>query len=84
MPFVTPDNLLRAWTLTKSLQRPYAEVVGLSGLEAYAINAAVVRWGTAFDAAIAEATAGAKNRGEAERKADSVVRRWIPSTRQYR
>lgn len=70
--------------MSKALNRPYSEVIGLQGLEAYALDAAVVRWGTAFQAAIEAATADAKNRGEAERKADQVVRRWVPSTRRYR
>lgn len=70
--------------MSKALSKPYSEIVGLQGLEAYALDAAVVRWGTAFQAALEAATANAKNQGEAERKADQVVRRWIPSTRRYR
>ena len=70
--------------MSKSLNRPYAEIVGMTGLEAYAINAAVVRWGTAFDAALAEAADGAKNRQQAEQKTQTVIRRWVPSTRKYR
>lgn len=64
--------------------RPYSEIVGLTGLPAYSLDAAVVRWGTAFDAAVHAGSAGAKNTNEAQRKADQVIRRWIPSTRQYR
>lgn len=70
--------------MSRSLNRPYSEIVGLTGIEGYAINAAVVRWGTAFQAAVEEAGEGAKSRAEAERKVDSVVRKWVPSTRQYR
>jgi hypothetical protein len=75
---------MRAWTMSKATGKTYAEIIGLEGLEAYALNAAVVRWGTAFQTAIDQATGGAKNSGEAERKADQVIRRWIPSTRRYR
>ena len=82
--FVTPDNLLKAWTLSKSLNRPYSQIVGLTGIEAYAVDAAIVRWGTSFDAAIAASSDGAKNRAQAESKAQTVIRRWIPSARQYR
>lgn len=82
--FVTPDNLLRAWEHMKATRRPYSETVGLTGLEAYALDAAVVRWGNAFEAALRTATAEAKNRNEAENRAGRVLRRWVPSTRQYR
>jgi hypothetical protein len=70
--------------MSRALHRPYAEIVGLTGLEAYAVNAAVVRWGTAFQAAIEEAGANAKSRSEAEGKVQTVMRRWVPSTRKYR
>ncbi len=70
--------------MSQALGIPYAELVGLQGLEAYAVNAAVVRWGTAFNAALQAAGSDAKTPAEAERKAQTVVRRWIPSTRQYR
>lgn len=70
--------------MTKNLGMPYSEIVGLKGLRAYAIDAAVVRWGSAFQAAVDSAGAGAKNQAEAESKTAGVVRRWIPSTRRYR
>lgn len=68
----------------KSTGQPYSTIVGLQGLEAYALDTAVVRWGTAFQAAIEAATTDAKNRNEAESKANGVVRRWVPSQRRYR
>lgn len=68
----------------KTLAQPYSRTVGLDGLEAYALDAAVIRWGTAFQAALEQSTQGAKNQNEANSKADSVIRRWIPSTRRYR
>jgi hypothetical protein len=70
--------------MSQTLGRPYSQIVGLTGIEAYAIDAAVVRWGTAFDAAVKGAAAGAKNQNEAETKAQTVIRRWVPSTRKYR
>lgn len=70
--------------MSQKLGSPYSQIVGLTGLEAYALDMAVVRWGTAFQAAFDGATANAKNAGEAERKADQVIRKWIPSTRKYR
>lgn len=82
--FVTPDNLLRAWTMSQTMGRPYSQIVGLDGIEAYALDAAVVRWGTAFDNAVRSAANGAKNQQEAERKAETAIRRWIPSSRRYR
>jgi hypothetical protein len=70
--------------MTKALGKPYSEIVGIDGLEGYAINAAVVRWGTAFQAAIEQAGADSKTTSEAERKVSTMVRRWIPSQRVYR
>jgi len=70
--------------MTRALNRPYSQIVGMTGLEAYAIDAAVVRWGTAFKNAVESAGADAKNRQEAERKVQTVIRKWLPSTRQYR
>lgn len=70
--------------MSQALKRPYSELVGLQGLQAYALDAAVVRWGTAFQAALQDAGTDAKTPAEAERRAMGVVRRWIPSTRQYR
>jgi hypothetical protein len=82
--FVTPENLSKAWTMSKALRIPYSQIVGMSGIEAYAIDAAVVRWGTAFDAAVSAATDGSKSRAQADNKVQTVIRRWIPSSRKYR
>lgn len=70
--------------MSRALNRPYSEIVGLEGIEAYAIDAAVVRWGTAFQSAIESAAQGAKNQAEADRKVQNTIRRWVPSTRRYR
>lgn len=70
--------------LMRNLNRPYSEIVGMTGLRAYAIDAAVVRWGSAFQAAVDSAGNGAKTQAEAESKTAGVVRRWVPSTRRYR
>jgi hypothetical protein len=70
--------------MTKALNRPYSEIIGLQGLEAYALDAAVVRWGTASQAAIERAGADSKTQAEAERKVNQMVRRWLPSQRVYR
>lgn len=45
---------------------------------------AINRWGTAFQRAVNDVTNNAKDQAEAERKAGTVLRRWVPSTRQYR
>lgn len=70
--------------MSRSLSKPYSEIVGLTGIEAYALDAAVAHWGAAFQAAVESAGADAKNRAEAERRTQQVIRRWIPSTRKYR
>lgn len=51
---------------------------------AYAVDSAVVLWGTAFDAAVEEAVRDAKTTASAEAKQRQVVRRWIPSIRRHR
>jgi hypothetical protein len=48
-------------------------------LEAYAFDSAVVRWGSAFQSALAEA--GSKKDPEAAQR--TVIRRWLPSQRKY-
>jgi hypothetical protein len=70
--------------MSQTLNRPYSEIVGISGLPGYALDSAVVRWGTAFKAALEDAGSEAKTPAEAERRAQQVIRRFIPSTRQYR
>lgn len=62
-----------------------SEVYGLEvgSFEAYALDSAVVRWGAAFEAALADATHGAKSAEAAEAARDRVVRRWLPSQRRY-
>lgn len=51
--------------------------------EAYALDSAVVRWGTAFEAALSDATRGAKTDQGAEAARQRVLRRWLPSERRY-
>jgi hypothetical protein len=51
---------------------------------AYAVDACVARWGLAFDAALSEATSGAKDQDAAARAQGAVLRRWLPSQRRYR
>lgn len=73
------------WAMSKAMRIPPAEVIGVRDpLVAYALNSAVVLWGTAFDAAVSEAVNGARSQEQADAKQRQVVRRWIPSTRQYR
>jgi hypothetical protein len=71
--------------MSKAMKIPPAEVIGIADpLTAYALNSAVVLWGTSFDAAVEEAVRGANSQQQAEAKQRQVVRRWIPSQRQYR
>ena len=64
--------------------RPSA-VYGLEpgSLEAYALDSAVVRWGTAFQAALSEATQEAKTEKAIATARQRVIRRWLPSERRY-
>lgn len=51
--------------------------------EAYALDSAVVRWGTAFQAAVSDAVQGAKTEQAAEMARQRTIRRWLPSQRVY-
>ena len=64
--------------------RPSA-VYGLEAgsFEAYAFDSAVVRWGTAFEAALSDAVHGAKTEQAAEAARQRTLRRWLPSERRY-
>jgi hypothetical protein len=71
------------WTMSKQMSTRPSAILGLDGLEAYALDSAVVRWGTAFDAAIEEAGRDAKDASKADLAIQRVIRRWIPSERRY-
>lgn len=62
-----------------------SQVYGIEGgsFEAYAFDSAVVRWGSAFQAALSDATQGAKNEQAAEAARARVLRRWLPTQRVY-
>lgn len=60
-----------------------SELYGLDGIEAYALDSAVTRWGSAFESALSEATRGAKDDKAAQRAHQQVLRRWLPSERRY-
>jgi hypothetical protein len=71
--------------MSKAMKTPPSAIIGIKDdFIAYAFNSAVVLWGSSFDAAVEEAVHGAKSKEQAESKQRQVVRRWIPSTRQYR
>jgi len=57
--------------------------IEVGSLEAYAFDSAVVRWGTAFEAALSDAAQGAKTEQAAEGARQRVLRRWLPSQRRY-
>lgn len=77
--------LASAWARVKAYGVRPSQTFGIaSPFVAYAVDSAVARWGTAFDAAIAEAGADAKDAEAAARKQGAVLRRWVPSTRKYR
>lgn len=84
MPFVSdPDQLYNAWAMSKSMGCRPSEVFALEGLEAYAFDSAVIRWGRSFDSAVDEAVNDSKGGADAEKAAQRVIRRWIPSSKKY-
>ncbi len=74
---------MQAYTMMKATNTRVSEIFGLSGLVAYAVDRAVVHFGTSYEAAVHAATAGAKTPEAAEKAAARVTRRWLPSARQY-
>jgi hypothetical protein len=62
-----------------------SEVYGLEvgSFESYALDSAVVRWGTAFEAALSDAGRGAKTDQAVQAARQRVMRRWLPSERRY-
>jgi hypothetical protein len=63
--------------MSKAMHCRPSTVYGLSGVRAYWFDNAVVKWGTAFDNALQEATHDAKNAQQAQRKQNTVLRRWL-------
>ena len=76
-----PESLFQAWQMSQAWKcRPSAVYhMEVGSFEAYAFDAAVTRWGMAFEAALSECQ-GEKNPEAAQR---TVIRRWLPSQRQY-
>ncbi len=74
---------MQAYTMMKATHTRPSTLMGIYGLVAYAVDRAVVHFGTSYEAAIHEATAGAKTREAAEKAAARVTRRWLPSAREY-
>lgn len=74
---------MSAWTTMKATGQPTSVALGLTGLVAYAVDRAVVHWGTSFEAALQTAADGAKKPEDARKATARVVRRWLPSQRQY-
>jgi hypothetical protein len=71
--------------MSKAMKCSPSSVYGIEAgsLEAYAFDSAVVLWGTSFDAALSEAVHGAKTQEAASMAHGRVLRRWVPSARQY-
>jgi hypothetical protein len=71
--------------MAKAMNCRPSQVYGLEegSFEAYALDSAVVRFGSAFEAAVSDATNGAKNPEAAEAARHRVLRRWLPSERRY-
>jgi hypothetical protein len=74
-----------AWSMSRAMHCRPSAVYGLApgSLEAYAFDSAVVRWGTAFEAALQDAVQGAKTDQAAAAARQRVLRRWLPSERRY-
>lgn len=84
MPFVSsPDSLLNAWQLSRAWKCRPSAVYGIEAgsFEAYAFDSAVTRWGLAFEGALSSAGGGSAKDPEAAQR--TVIRRWLPSQRQY-
>lgn len=74
---------MSAYTTMQATHTRPSELFGITGLVAYCVDRAVVHFGTSFEAAVHDATSGAKTPQAAEKARDRVIRRWLPSARQY-
>ncbi len=74
---------MQAYTMMQATHTRPSVLMGLQGIVAYAVDSAVVHFGTSYEAAVQAATAGAKTPEAAEKAAARVTRRWLPSARQY-
>lgn len=74
---------MSAWTTMKATGTPTSQALGLTGILGYAVDRAVVHWGTAFESAVQAAGRGAKTEQAADKAVAREVRRWLPSQRQY-
>lgn len=61
-----------------------SELYHLDGLEAYAFDSAIARWGMSFEAALQSAVNDAKDQKAAETAHRRVMRAWLPETRKFR
>jgi hypothetical protein len=70
--------------MSRALHCRPSEVYGMDdAFVAYSFDSAVTRWGMAFEAALQDASEGAKTPQAMESARQRVVRRWIPSERRY-
>ncbi len=74
---------MSAWVTMKATSTRPSEMMGLEGVVAYAVDRAVVHWGSSFEGALDRAARGAKDAKAAEKAQDRVIRQWLPSQRQY-
>lgn len=72
-----------AWVTMKATGTRPSQMMGLDGLVAYAVDKAVVYWGTSFENAMEEARSSAKSTQAAEKAVGRTLRRWLPSQRAY-
>jgi hypothetical protein len=76
-----PGNLLNAWRMSKAMgQRPsavYQIEERYGSYAAYCFDAAVVAWGTAFDAAVENSSSEAKSKDAARLAQHRVIRSWL-------
>lgn len=80
----SPDALAAAWSRVKAYGiQPSTAFSIADPFVAYAVDAAVARWGMAFEAAMQEAGKDKKDPQAQERARATVLRRWLPSERRY-
>jgi hypothetical protein len=78
-----PESLFHTWQMSQAWKCRPSAVYGIEAgsFEAYAFDSAVTRWGMAFEAALSNAGGGNAKDPEAAQR--TVIRRWLPSQRQY-
>lgn len=77
------NQLWNLWKLSSKLRTRPSELLGISSkVKAFYLDRACWRFGSTIDSEIEQATQDAKNNSQAQARAQSILRKWIPAMRE--